>query len=69
MQKGLSNMYKCIKDLQGGSFAIGKVGDLRYWQETASDWARSDDWNDWQDVLNWSLEEIMDWWQIELVKE
>ena len=35
--------YACIKDLQGGSFAVGIVGDLKYWREVAIDWASSDE--------------------------
>lgn len=35
--------YECIKDLQGGYFAVGKVGDLKYWREVAIDWASSDE--------------------------
>lgn len=35
--------YECIKDLQGGSFAVGRVGDLKYWREVAIDWASSDE--------------------------
>lgn len=35
--------YVCIKDLQGWYFAVGKVGDLKYWREVAIDWASSDE--------------------------
>lgn len=35
--------YECTKDLQGGSFAVGRVGDLKYWREVAIDWASSDE--------------------------
>lgn len=35
--------YACVKDLQGGCFAAGKVGDLKYWREVAIDWASSDE--------------------------
>ena len=35
--------YACVKDLQGGYFAVGKVGYFKYWREVAIDWASSDE--------------------------
>lgn len=35
--------YECVKDLQGGFFAVGRVGDLKYWREVAIEWASADE--------------------------
>ena len=35
--------YECTKDLQGGHFAVGRVGDLKYWRRVAIGWASADE--------------------------
>lgn len=35
--------YECVRDLQGGFFAVGRVGDLKYWREVAIEWASADE--------------------------
>ena len=65
--------YKCIKDRQGGNFAIGRCGNLDYWRETASAWAESDDNDDLQKLVNKVNDEkligtIDEIWDIEIIQ-
>lgn len=35
--------YMCTRDLQGGDFAVGGIGNIEYWRERAMGWAYGDD--------------------------
>ena len=41
----MKTQYICTEDLQGGSFGVGRVGDINYWRETALEW-NQDDWDE-----------------------
>ena len=43
-QKGGSvvEKFKCMADLQGGIFGVGRIGDVNYWRDVAIEWAKSD---------------------------
>lgn len=36
-------LYVCIRDLQGGSFAVGRIGTAKYWKKVALEWCEQDD--------------------------
>lgn len=47
-------LYRCIEDLQGGTFAVGCVDTAKDWLERAIDWQDSDDsWDTDENRANW----------------
>lgn len=71
----MSKQYICTRDLQGGSFGVGRIGDIEYWRDTALEWARQDDADglieylenapcDHIDTLNF----IRETWELEIVE-
>lgn len=65
--------YLCIKDLQGGDFAVGCLESSEGWRKIALNWCGSDD----NDELYRTVEElqekeiinfIMEIWQIEIIE-
>lgn len=68
-----AKMYKCVRDLQGGDFAVGEVLTAEGWGERAYDWANSDGWEHPEECLleNFKTEEelisfIRDMWELDI---
>jgi len=63
--------YLCVDDLQGGCFAIGRIGDIEYWRKSAMEWCDADDNSSTYNYLKrLAKKEVIDFiqefWQIEI---
>ena len=77
-KKGGYNMenekkYICVKDLQGGDFAVGRIATAEEWREIALSWAWNDDNEDLLKTLKKLKKEnvvafVYDIWQIEILE-
>lgn len=65
--------YICIRDLQGGDFAVGGAGNIEFWRERAMDWASSDDNMETYYYLKYLAKKevinfIQEFWQLEIIE-
>lgn len=64
--------YICVRDRQGGSFALGRTLTAKGWQMQAIEWALQDDndeYADWLGGLKKSdiIDEIASMWDLEII--
>lgn len=67
--------YGCIRDLQGGEFAVGCIGTAKEWGKIAYNWAENDNWENPKECLleNFKTEQelinfIQEIWNIEIIE-
>lgn len=65
--------YICIRDFQGGNFAVGSIENIEGWQERALGWCEADDNEElYRDLYNTGKKQVINFiselWELELVE-
>lgn len=70
----MKQLYMCTRDLQGGSFGVGRIATASEWKQIAREWCYQDDSEELSSEL-WHIKEeqkiidfIQEIWELEIIK-
>lgn len=69
----MEKKFMCIKDLQGGNFAVGYSMTIEEWRGQAMEWAENDgDSETYEELVELDTSEVLDYireiWELEIVE-